>query len=84
MIHIYFIDIFKCKLFLYCLFIYKDTYEPPKFLFQMFITYLMYTIITIIKVKRVAEKKRIAFKDFFNFFNCIFKLTIRKVVIFCC
>jgi len=27
----------------------------------------MYTIFTIIKVKRVAEKKRIAFKDCFNF-----------------
>jgi len=26
----------------------KDTYVPPKFLFQMFITYLMYIIVTII------------------------------------
>ena len=35
----------------------KDTYVPHKFLFQMFITYLMYTIVTIIKVKMDAEKK---------------------------
>jgi len=62
MIHIYFIDIFKCKLFLYCLFICKDTYEPPKFLFQMFITYLMYTIITIKKVKGLQRKNELHLK----------------------
>jgi len=28
----------------------------------MFITYLMYTIVTIIKVKRVAEKKKLHLK----------------------
>ena len=31
-------------------------------LFQMFITYLMYTIVTIIKIKRVAEKKELHLK----------------------
>jgi len=66
------------------MFMCKDTYAAPKFLFQIFITYLKYTIFTIIKVKTVAEKKRIAFKECFNFFNCSFKLTIRKVIMFCC
>ena len=66
------------------MFMCKDTYAAPKFLFQKFITYLKYTIFTIIKVKTVAEKKRIAFKECFNVFNCSFKLTIRKVIMFCC
>ena len=35
---------------------YKDKYAPHKFLFQMCITYLRYTLVNIIKVKRVAEK----------------------------
>ena len=34
----------------------KDTHVSHKFLFRMFITYLIYTIVTNIKVKRVAEK----------------------------
>ena len=34
----------------------NDTYVPHNFLFQMFITCIMYTSITFIKVKRVAEK----------------------------
>jgi len=66
------------------MFMCKDTYAAPKFLFQMFMTYLMYTIFTIIKLKGLQRKKRIAFKDCFNFFNCSFKLTIRKVMRFCC
>jgi len=39
------------------MFMCKDTYVPPKFLFQMFFAYLMYTLVTIIKVKSVAEKR---------------------------
>jgi len=65
------------------MFMCKDTYEPPKFLFQMFIIYLMYTIVISIKVKRVAEKKRFAFKDCYNLFNCSFIITFRKVMMFC-
>ena len=49
----------------------KDTYVPHTFLFRMLITYLMYTLVTIIKVKMVAEKN--AFKECFNCFNCSFK-----------
>ena len=60
----------------------KDTYERPQFLFQMCFTYLMYTLFTIIKVQPVAEKKRIAFKDCFNFFNCSFKFTFRRKNLF--
>jgi len=60
----------------------KDIYVSHK-LFKMFITYLMYTIVTIIKVRRVTEKKN-AFKECFNGFNCSFKFTIRKVMLFCC
>jgi len=58
---------FKFKLYFMC----KDTYVPHTFLFRMFITYLMYTLVTIIKVKMVAEKN--AFKECFNCFNCSFK-----------
>ena len=61
------------------MFMCKDTYVPPKFLFQMFITYLMYTLVTIIQVKRVAEKKRIAFKDCFNFFSYSLNLVLGKL-----
>jgi len=35
----------------------KDTYELPKFLFQIFITYVMYTIVTIIKGKKGCREK---------------------------
>jgi len=35
----------------------KETYVTHKFLFKMCITYLMYTLVTIIKVKLDAEKK---------------------------
>jgi len=41
------------------MFMCKDTYEPPKFLFQMFITYLMYTIVISIKVKQGCREKTI-------------------------
>ena len=56
-----------------------DTYVPHMFLFQMFMTYLMYIIVTIIKEKWVAEKN--AFKECFNCFNCSFKFTIMNVYI---
>jgi len=46
----------------------------------MFITYFMYTIVTIIKVKGF-QRKQIAFKECFNCFNCSFKLIIRKVML---
>ena len=58
MIYIYFIDIFKCKVVYsgrLCVMIH--TYVPHTFLFRMFITYVIYTIVTSIKVKSVAEKK---------------------------
>ena len=61
------------------MFMCKDTYVPPKFLFQMFITYLMYTLVTFIQVKRVAEKKRIAFKDCFNFLVTVLNLVLGKL-----
>ena len=35
----------------------------------------MYTIVTIIKLKRAADRKKC--------FNCSFKLTVRKVMLFC-
>jgi len=35
----------------------KDTYVPHKFLFRMFITELMYAIVTSIKVKELQRKK---------------------------
>jgi len=41
----------------YCCCMCKDTYVPHKFLFQTLITYLMYIIVIIFKVNRVAEKK---------------------------
>jgi len=44
------------------MFMCKDTYVPHKFIFEMFITYLMYTLVTITKVNSVAEKIN-AFKN---------------------
>ena len=58
MIYIYFIDIFKCKVVYsgrLCVMIH--TYVPHKFLFRMFITYVIYTIVTSIKVKGLQRKK---------------------------
>jgi len=55
MIYIYFMDIFKCKL-LY-VYVKNHNYVPHEFIFQMFITCLMCTIVSIIRVNRVAEKK---------------------------
>ena len=45
------------------MFMCKDTYAAPKFLFQMFITYLKYTIFTIIKVKTVQRKNELHLKN---------------------
>jgi len=39
----------------------------------------MYKIVTFIQVKRVAEKKRIAFKDCFNFFSYSLNLVLGKL-----
>jgi len=58
----------------------KDTYVPHEFLFRMFITYLMYTIVTIIKVNKGCREKD-AFKECFNCFNCSFNFIIRKVML---
>ena len=53
MIYIYFI--FKLKLL--HVYVKNHNYVPHEFLFQMFITCLMCTIVSIIRVNRVAEKK---------------------------
>jgi len=61
------------------MFMCNDTYEPPDFLFQMFITYSMYTIVTITKVKRVAEKKELYLKIASTFLIAVLNLILGKL-----
>jgi len=57
---------------------------PHKFLLKMFITYLMYMFVTIIKVNWDVEKRCVTFKKYFDCFNFSFKITIRKLILLCC
>ena len=62
------------------MFMCKDRCVSHTFLFQMFITYTMHTIVTTIKVKKVAEKN-IRLKNASTVLIAVWNLLLGK---FCC
>jgi len=83
MIYIYFIDIFKCKLVdIVVLCVKKHNYtliliSNIDYVFNVYTRYYY-------KGKHGYREERIAFKECFYCFNCSFKFTVRKVMLFCC